>query len=88
MERFLTAKSTENTKVREKNLCYFVLFASFVVSLNIFPGTVLLADDKSIRKTYVLVVGIDNYPTAYGNLNYAAKDAEMFASVMQGVWNC
>lgn len=84
MERFLTAKSTENTKVRKKkSMLFFVLFASFVVSLNIFPGTVLLADDKSIRKTYVLVVGIDNYPTAYGNLNYAAKDAEMFASVMQ-----
>lgn len=60
-------------------------FASFVfvVSLFLFSVTELCAENIGKRNTYVLVVGIDNYPKAYGKLNYAAEDAKKFANVMR-----
>lgn len=84
MVRFLTTKSTKSTKVgKRKSTLFFLLFASFLVNLFLFSVTELCAESIGKRNTYVLVVGIDNYPMAYGKLNYAAEDAERFAIVMK-----
>ena len=55
----------------------------FVVNLFLLTLSSLSADEVSARKTFVLVVGIDNYPLPYGKLNYAAEDAEKIANVMR-----
>lgn len=44
--------------------------------------TPILADSET-QKTFIISIGINSYPLPYGNLKYAASDAEKFASIMQ-----
>jgi hypothetical protein len=61
----------------------FHTFLIFVIALFFLPVASLRADEVATRKTYVLVVGINNYPQPYGKLSYAAEDAEKIASLMK-----